>query len=177
MTHKHTSISHLCILYRVLCVESDALKADPLAPSFCPRWCHECWSSSTTTTSSSSSSSSQPSRLWSAPVGRSPTIDRLLIPAGGLLPPPPPPPTSPSHHASVRGQRRTQPPRRRPFPGSLCWLCARLFPRLSLAPLGGGGGAKGPLWFFTNSSWSTENFALKLVISLWATIPHLVSKN
>ena len=39
------------------------------------------------------------------------------------------------------------------------------------------GGPKGPLWFFANSSWSTENFALKLAIPLRATIPHLVSKN
>ena len=51
--------------------------------------------------------------------------------------------------------------------------------RLTLAPLGGGGGGpKGPpLWFFANSSWSTGNFALKLAIPLRATIPHLVSKN
>ena len=47
---------------------------------------------------------------------------------------------------------------------------------LTLAPLGGG--AKGPpLWFFANSSGSTGNFDLKLAIPLWATIPHLVSKN
>ena len=44
---------------------------------------------------------------------------------------------------------------------------------LTLAPLGGG--AKGPLWFFANSSWNTGNFALKLAIPLRATIPHLVS--
>ena len=46
---------------------------------------------------------------------------------------------------------------------------------LTLALLGGGGG-KGPLWFFANSSRSTGNFALKLAISLRETILHLVKK-
>ena len=52
--------------------------------------------------------------------------------------------------------------------------CHRKVCVLTLAPLGGG--PKGPLWFFADSSWSTGNFALKLAIPLRATIPHLVSK-
>ena len=48
---------------------------------------------------------------------------------------------------------------------------------LDINPRPAGGGAKGPLWFFANSSSSTGNFALKLAIPLRATIPHLVSKN
>ena len=47
---------------------------------------------------------------------------------------------------------------------------------LTLASLGGGG-AKGTMCFFANSSWSTGHFALKLVTPLRATIPHIESKD
>ena len=51
------------------------------------------------------------------------------------------------------------------------WLSIIINPRPA------GGAQRAPLWFFANSSWSTGNFALKLVIPLRATISHLVSKN
>ena len=51
------------------------------------------------------------------------------------------------------------------------FLAGIFYVSLTLAPL-----PPPPLWFFANSSWSTDNFALKLVIPLPATIPHLVSK-